>query len=95
MIAILTLGAQRPFLIRPRANCYGHELPDRGATIDLAPTGGDLIVMGGAAQAGWEHGVPKLARRTDGRISLQWRWTSRRGRQERGGSYSKPRRYSD
>ncbi|HET8621436.1 MAG TPA: hypothetical protein VFM27_20860 [Acidimicrobiales bacterium] len=94
LIALLTLGARRPWLLRPRANRYDHEAPDRGATLDIAPGGGDLHVMGGATQAGWEHSVPKLARRVGGRISIQWRWTSRRGRPVQGASYRAPRHYS-
>lgn len=94
VIALLVLGERRPFLLRPRTNRYAHHLDAGGATYDLSPAGGDLLVMGGACQARWEHSVPKLTRRAGGRISLQWRWTSRRGRQERGGSYSKPRLYS-
>jgi alkylated DNA repair dioxygenase AlkB len=94
VIALLSLGAQRPWLLRPRANRYDHEAPDRGATLDVAPAGGDLHVMGGRAQVGWEHSVPKLGRRVGGRISVQWRWTSRRGRPVEGASWSAPRHYS-
>ena len=94
VIAVLTLGAQRPWLLRPKANRYAHEAPDRGATHNLAPAAGDLHVMGGRAQADWEHAVPKRVGLTEGRISLQWRWTSRQGRQATGGSYRKPRLYS-
>ena len=94
VIAILTLGARRPFLLRPRSNRYAHDLPAKGATHDLAPASGDLLVMGGACQAGWEHSVPKIDRPVGARVSAQWRWTSRRGRQEIGGSYRKPRHFS-
>jgi alkylated DNA repair dioxygenase AlkB len=94
VIALLTLGARRPWLVRPRANRYDHEAPDRGATLDIAPASGDLHVMGGATQAGWEHSVPKLDRRVGGRISVQWRWTSRRGRPVQGASWRAPRHYS-
>jgi alkylated DNA repair dioxygenase AlkB len=94
VICILTLGARRPFLIRPRANRYSHDAAMKGATHDLAPIGGDLLVMGGACQAGWEHSVPKVDPRTGGRVSLQWRWTSRQGRMEKGGSYRAPRHFS-
>jgi len=94
VIALLVLGEQRPFLLRPRTNRHSHHLAAGGATHDLSPAGGDLLVMGGACQARWEHSVPKVARRASGRISLQWRWTSRQGPQERGGSYRAPRRYS-
>ncbi|WCO67578.1 alpha-ketoglutarate-dependent dioxygenase AlkB [Iamia majanohamensis] len=93
-IALLVVGARRPFLVRPRAHRHAHELPDHGATVDLAPGDGDLLVMGGGCQAGWEHSVPKLTHRVGPRLSVQWRWTSRTGRQERGGSYSKPLHFS-
>ena len=95
IIAILTLGTKRSFQVRPRANRYGHDDATRGAIHDLAPAGGDLLVMGGTCQAKWEHSVPKVDPRIGGRISMQWRWTSRRGRMEQGGSYSSPRRYGD
>jgi alkylated DNA repair dioxygenase AlkB len=95
LIAILTLGARRPWLLRPRANRYAHEEPARGATHDLAPGSGDLLVMGGACQVGWEHSVAQVRDKpVRSRISVQWRWTSRRGRPERGGSYRDPRTYS-
>ncbi|HYF46693.1 MAG TPA: alpha-ketoglutarate-dependent dioxygenase AlkB, partial [Acidimicrobiales bacterium] len=94
VIAVFTLGARRPWLIRPRSAKYDHFAEDHGATHDLRPAGGDLHVMGGRAQADWEHSVPKRPGLREGRISLQWRWTSRQGRQEIGGSYRKPRRYS-
>ena len=63
-IAILTLGARRPFLIRPKG---------RGRSRDLAPASGDLLVMGGSTQMGWEHAVPKV-RHAGPRISCSWRW---------------------
>jgi alkylated DNA repair dioxygenase AlkB len=66
LVAILTLGAQRPFLVRPRTG---------GTSIDLAPASGDLLVMGGATQLGWLHGVPKVAR-CGPRVSVSWRWSA-------------------
>ena len=93
IIAILTLGARRPWLLRPRANRYEHS-EGRGATHDLKPGSGDLIVMGGRCQADWEHSVPYLPGRPVGiRVSLQWRWTSRTGRPFVGGSYRAPAFY--
>ncbi|MBI2710899.1 MAG: alpha-ketoglutarate-dependent dioxygenase AlkB [Actinobacteria bacterium] len=94
VVALLVLGARRPFLLRPRSNRFDHGAPAGGAVHDLAPGDGDLIVLGGRAQADWEHSVPKLAHRVGGRISLQWRWTSRAGRPERGAGYSAPRTFS-
>ena len=34
---------------------------------------GDLIVMGGSCQRTWQHAVPKTARATGPRISVQFR----------------------
>jgi alkylated DNA repair dioxygenase AlkB len=93
VIAVLTLGATRPWLLRRKSQKFADEEFTPGATHDLRPAAGDLFVMGGRAQADWVHAVPKVPGLRDGRISLQWRWTSRRGRQELGGSYRKPRRY--
>jgi alkylated DNA repair dioxygenase AlkB len=93
VIAVLTLGARRPWLLRPRANRYAHDEVD-GATHDLSPAAGDLLVMGGRCQADWEHAVPKVDRRVGGRISLQWRWSSRTGRPEQGASYRAPRTFT-
>lgn len=65
LVAIATLGTRRPFLVRPIGG---------GSSIDLRPGSGDLIVMGGSAQLGWEHAVPKTAR-SGPRVSVSWRWT--------------------
>jgi alkylated DNA repair dioxygenase AlkB len=73
LIAIVTLGARRPFLLRPKQRREN----GRRASIDLAPASGDLLVMGGACQMGWEHGVPKVAR-AGPRISATWRWATGR-----------------
>ena len=90
VVAILTLGARRPWLLRPRANRFDHA-PGKGATHDLSPGPGDLIVMGGRCQAEWEHSVPYLPGRTVApRISVQWRHARRSGRPFQGASYRAP-----
>jgi alkylated DNA repair dioxygenase AlkB len=94
LIAIVSLGQRRPWYLRPRGNRFAHELDNQGATHDLAPASGDLLVMGGRAQADWEHAVPKVRRPIGPRISLQWRWTSRQGRPVQGPSYRAPRTFS-
>ena len=66
LIAIVTFGARRAFLVRPKAG---------GRSIDLAPAGGDLIVMGGTCQRDFEHSVPKV-RAAGPRISATWRWAA-------------------
>ncbi|HVX16491.1 MAG TPA: alpha-ketoglutarate-dependent dioxygenase AlkB [Acidimicrobiales bacterium] len=94
LICVLSLGARRPWLLRPRANRHDHDLPAKGATHDFAPDSGDLLVMGGTCQVGWEHSVAyQPASAYGSRVSLQWRWTSRRGRPEVGANYRAPRFY--
>lgn len=93
VIAILTLGGTRPWLLRPRSARHD-DSPGKGATHDLEPAGGDLLVMGGRTQADWEHSVPYLGDRVVApRISVQWRFARRRGRPFMGGSYRAPLRY--
>ena len=93
VIAILTLGARRPWHLRPYAG-RSDQAEGKGATHDLAPGGGDLIVMGGRCQADWQHSVPYLGRQPVGiRISIQWRWTSKRGKPFVGSSYGAPLTY--
>lgn len=65
-VAIVTLGAARPFLIRPR---------DGGRSRDVRPGSGDLLVMGGRTQADWEHAVPKV-RSAGPRVSISLRWAA-------------------
>lgn len=69
LIAIITAGARRPFLIRPLAG---------GKSIDVAPASGDLLVMGGTCQLHFEHGIPKAAH-AGPRISASYRWSAERG----------------
>ena len=94
VIGVLTLGAARPWQLRPRANRYDHEAPNRGATHDFRPASGDLLVLGGRCQADWEHAVPKVHALTKGRVSVQWRYTSRQGRPQTGGNYRSPRYFN-
>jgi alkylated DNA repair dioxygenase AlkB len=72
IVAILSLGAPRALMLRPRP------VPGRGARADGPPLRfdvghGDLLVMGGSCQRTWQHGVPKTARPTGPRISVQFR----------------------
>jgi len=94
VIAILTLGAQRPWLLRPRS-ARNTLAEGRGATHDLSPGNGDLIVMGGGCQANWEHSVPYLNKMGVGvRISLQWRYARKVGRPFIGASFRAPVTYT-
>ena len=64
MVAIVSLGAARTFALRPRGG---------GASLRIKHGHGDLLVMGGSCQRTWEHAVPKTARPTGPRISIQFR----------------------
>ena len=64
MVAILSLGEARPLLLRPAGG---------GPTLRYNLGHGDLFVMGGSCQRTWEHAVPKSARPTGPRISVQFR----------------------
>jgi alkylated DNA repair dioxygenase AlkB len=66
MVAILSLGEARPLLLRPRGG-------GSGETRRYLLGHGDLLVMGGSCQRTWEHAVPKSARPTGPRISVQFR----------------------
>ena len=66
MVAILSLGEARPLLLRPRGG-------GGGDTLRYLLGHGDLLVMGGSCQRTWEHSVPKTARPTGPRISVQFR----------------------
>jgi alkylated DNA repair dioxygenase AlkB len=72
IVAIVTFGSRRPFLLRPKTAEHGR----LRRSLDLCPASGDLLVMGGACQAGWEHAVPKVTR-AGPRISATWRWARR------------------
>ena len=67
LVAIVTLGSQRPFRIRRHGG---------GPSIDFSPGSGDLLVMGGRCQADWEHGVHKVTRGVGERVSASWRWSA-------------------
>ena len=61
VIGVLTLGARRPWLVRPLTGTRrSYEDDDLADAIDLSPRGGDLLVMGGRCQADWLHAVPKV-----------------------------------
>jgi len=98
LIAITVLGARRPFVLRPRQERVpvdrvpaGHDPTD----VVLTPGDGDLLVMGGACQRDWVHGVPAAPGVAKARISLTWRWTSRRGRPDTNPTYYDGRHFSD
>jgi alkylated DNA repair dioxygenase AlkB len=64
MVAIVSLGATRPFALRPRSG---------GPGLRLQVGHGDLLVMGGSCQRTWLHAIPKTAHARGARISIQFR----------------------
>jgi hypothetical protein len=52
LVATVSLGAPRRFLMRPRGGG-----PSQAWNLGW----GDLFVMGGSAQRTWQHGIPKVA----------------------------------
>jgi alkylated DNA repair dioxygenase AlkB len=73
MVAILSLGATRPFALRPKSG---------GPGLRLQVGHGDLLVMGGSCQRTWQHAIPKTTRSLGARISIQFRphWGNDLGR---------------
>jgi alkylated DNA repair dioxygenase AlkB len=63
LVAIVSLGEPRRFLLRPRGGGASRRY-DLGA--------GDLLVMGGTCQHTWEHCVPKV-RAAGARLSITFR----------------------
>jgi alkylated DNA repair dioxygenase AlkB len=63
VVALVSLGAVRPFRLRPTGG---------GPSVLYRPGPGDLLVMGGSCQRTWQHAVPK-SRGAGPRISVQFR----------------------
>src|SRR5262249_16197994 len=63
IVPVLTLGATRRFLLKPRAG---------GPSIAFHPSAGDLVVMGGRCQDEWVHSVPKAPDTLGARISVNF-----------------------
>jgi alkylated DNA repair dioxygenase AlkB len=94
VIGVLTLGQQRPFLVK-RINGPRDGLEEQtDGAIDLSPASGDLLVMGGRCQSDWLHAVPQGRVPMRERVSVQWRWTSKRGRPDTNPGFYAPRHFS-
>ena len=64
VVALVSLGEPRKFLLRPKGG---------GKSRALHPGRGDLLVTGGRTQRAWEHCVPKVAQ-AGPRISVAYRY---------------------
>lgn len=67
-VALVSLGAVRPFRLRPTGG---------GESVGFLPGPGDLLVMGGSCQRTWQHAVPKVRAATP-RVSIQFRHACQR-----------------
>jgi alkylated DNA repair dioxygenase AlkB len=65
MVATISLGARRSFLVRPAGG--------GGVVRRYNPGEGDLIVMGGAMQHDWHHTVPREKSASGARMSVTLR----------------------
>jgi alkylated DNA repair dioxygenase AlkB len=54
LVASVSVGAPRRFLLRPREG-------GKGKTVSMTLGWGDLLVMGGTCQRTWQHAIPKVA----------------------------------
>jgi alkylated DNA repair dioxygenase AlkB len=63
VVATVSLGAPRTFLVKPT---------EGGRSRSFSLGGGDLVVMGGTCQRTWRHAVPKVAHAAP-RIALMFR----------------------
>ena len=66
VIAALSLGTARRFLLRPKNRNAKHRA-------EVTLENGSLLVMGGNTQHTWRHGVPKQKRVTTERINVTFR----------------------
>ena len=63
IVPVLSLGATRRFLIRPRAG---------GPSTSFRPLAGDVLIMRGRCQRDWQHSVPKQQAFAGARISVNF-----------------------
>jgi alkylated DNA repair dioxygenase AlkB len=74
VVPVLSLGATRRFLLKPRTG---------GRSVILTPRGGDLVVMGGRCQQDWRHCVPKQTTPAGIRISVNFQSCHQAGARDR------------
>lgn len=69
LIASVSLGAERRFLLRSRR----HEANKRSASIALSLAHGSLLLMRGESQSLFQHALPRTKRKIGLRINLTYR----------------------
>lgn len=69
VIASLSLGASRRFLLRPRTRSAG----EGGATTSLSLAHGSMLLMKGKSQRRFQHALPRTRRPVGLRINLTYR----------------------
>ena len=67
LVAIVSIGEPRRFLLRPK-----HPVDGRRRALRLLLGRGELLITGGATQRAWEHSVPKVTS-AGPRMSLTFR----------------------
>lgn len=72
VVCSLSLGASRRFVLAPKRG--------KGERIALTLSAGSLLVMGGACQRAYRHGIPKDAAAVGERVSLTFRRVLRSSR---------------
>ena len=72
IVATVSVGAPRRFLLRPSAALGGSPAGAGAASLAFDLGWGDLFVMGGSCQRTWQHAIPKRAH-ADPRISIMFR----------------------
>lgn len=79
IIASLSLGASRRFVLRHRSAPSGPRVKEGGANqhppVDLVLNDGSLLVMRGTTQSVYRHGLPRERAVTEPRINLTFRHT--------------------
>lgn len=73
VIASVSLGATRRFVLRHRPRARAGEAGDTRARHAVELPHGSLLVMAGATQARWQHALPRTARPVGERINLTFR----------------------
>lgn len=73
LVATVSLGQPRRFVLRPATAAEGVELDEPLEPVAYELGLGDLVVMGGTCQRTWRHGIPKVARARGPRIAIMFR----------------------